>query len=257
MDFSELSNLRAGIMPFLAILGADLVSLFKTKITYGWLIIGIFLQFTRVLSTALIVGPALTIAEGFTDFIVIWSFVIIGITASTVSSEAGELADSIMSKSVKRHHYILAKFTSRIGYVLIIFFLVISVLVIGSLRGVNQIDYLRDGTRINYELLGVIAAILFVALTLTMLTALGVTLSNIITKGPIAIVSLLVIWYSMTLFFPIWDLEFLSPTYLVSLLPDVIQGLGFDDVWITVASYATITITAIIISTIIFSTKDL
>ncbi len=247
MDFLEQLNLRTRFMPFLAILQADLVPLFKTKITYVWLIIGSFLQVTRILSVAVYAGPAVSISEGFSDFILIWSFVIIGITASTVSSETGELADSIMSKSVQRHDYILAKFASRILYVLVIFFMIIGISVVGSVRMGGD----------EYELIGLISAIMFAALALVMLTSLGVALSTIISRGTIAIVSLLIIWYSMTLFFPVWDLEFLSPSYLVSLLPDVIEGLGFDEVRLTVVSYALITTYAIILSTIFFWKKDL
>lgn len=247
MDSLEQSNLRIRIMPFAAILLADLRSLFKTKITYGWLIAGSFLQVIRVLSLAPIAGPAVSITEGFSDFIVIWSFVIIGITASTVSSETGELADSIMSKSVKRHDYILAKYTSRILYVLTIYALIISISVVGSVR--------MGGDK--YDLVGLIGAVLIVALALVMLASLGVTLSTIISNGTIAIVSLLIIWYSMTLFFPVLDLEFLSPSYLVSLMPDVINGLGFDDVLNTVASYALITTALTLLSTAFFSVKDL
>ena len=69
------------------------------------------------------------VSSGLSDFIYIWSLVIIGLAASSVSSEAGELADSIMSKSVTRLDYVLAKFTSRIAYTLICFSVVTAVLV--------------------------------------------------------------------------------------------------------------------------------
>jgi hypothetical protein len=57
----------------------------------------------------------------------IWALVIIGLAASAVSSEAGELADSILSKSVTRLDYVLAKFTSRIAYTLVSFSIVTAV----------------------------------------------------------------------------------------------------------------------------------
>ena len=136
----------------------------------------------------------------------------IAVTASTVSSESGELADSIMSKSVKRHDYILAKFSARIMYVLTIYSAITSILVVGAVRLSEE----------DYELYGLIASILLVALTLVMLTTLGVTLSTFISNSVIAIVSLLILWYAMTFFFPVLDLELLSPGNILIVLPDII-----------------------------------
>ncbi|MHA1960971.1 MAG: ABC transporter permease [Candidatus Thorarchaeota archaeon] len=247
MDSLEQSSLRESVMPFLAIMQADLVSLFKTRITYGWLIIGIFLMFTRVLSVAPFAGIPAAVGEGLGDFIYIWSFLVIGIAASTVSSQSGELADSIMSKSVKRNDYIFAKFASRIIYVLAIYFTVTVVLVAGSLR----VDVGE------YDMIGLVASVLFVALAMTMLTTLGVTLSTFVSNSIVSIVSLLILWYSMTIFFPVFDLELLSPSYLVSLLPDIIQGVWNGEEWITASIFTFVTVYAVLLSAIYFSTKDL
>ena len=172
---------------------------------------------------------------------------IIGITASAVSSETGELADSIMSKSVKRHDYIMAKFTSRIMYVMTIYLLISGVLVGASMRMMDN----------DYDMNGLVAALLLVALALIMLTILGVTLSMVTSNTMISIVALLVLWYSMTIFLPLLDLEFMSPSSMMNELPDIIQGVWNGEEWKIAASFGGISIIAMALSVLYFSIKDL
>jgi hypothetical protein len=240
-------NFRELLMPYLTIVQADLVSLFKSRLTYGWLIAGIFLEVITVLTASIITPTSAVITQGLSFFIYIWSMLMISVTASTVSSESGELADSILSKSVKRHDYILAKFSARIMYVLTIYSSITAVLVVGAVRLSEE----------DYELYGLIASILIVALALVMLTTIGVTLSTFISNSVIAIVSLLILWYAMTFFFPVLDLELLSPGNILIVLPDIIQGIWTNDEWITVTSFALISLLSTAFTTIYFSTSDL
>ncbi|MCK4484445.1 MAG: hypothetical protein KAU89_06450, partial [Candidatus Thorarchaeota archaeon] len=154
MAFSEQYRYIELPMPFLAIVQVDLQNLFRSRITYGWLIVGVFLQVIRVLSAPWVIGTSIIVVQGLGDFIFIWSMLIIGITASAVSSETGEIADSIMSKSVTRHDYIMAKFTSRIMYVMTIYSLISAVLVGASMRMMEN----------DYDMNGLVAALLLVAL---------------------------------------------------------------------------------------------
>ena len=247
MDSSEQSSLKEALAPFSAIMQADLKSLFKSKITYGWLTAAIFLQVIRVLGTFPLETTSTVIAEGLSDFIYIWSMLVIGIAASAVASETGTLADSIMSKSVKRYEYILAKFSSRITYTIVIYSVITTVLMGASLKIVKN----------DYEIYGLIVSILFVALTLVMLTSIGVALSTVIPNTVIAIVVLLVSWYSMTFFLPILDLEFLSPSSLMNQLPDIIQGIWNGEEWKTAISFAAISLASTALSTLYFSKKDI
>jgi len=226
---------------------ADLLSLFRSKLTYGWLIAGLFLEVIRVLSSRSVGTTSGVISAGLSDFILIWSVIIIGLTASSVSSEAGEFADSIMSKSVTRFDYLFAKFSSRIVYVLTVFGAISSVLVFLSLKLVGN----------DYQTYGLTYSILVVALALVMLTTVGVALSTVAPNTIIAIIELLVIWYFMTFFFPITDLGFLSPSSLASGLPNNIRGVRSGNEWETVLGYAAISVAATGLSTIYFYMKDI
>ena len=119
------------------------------------------------------------IAEGLSDFIYIWSMMIIGLAASAVASEAGEFADSTMSKSVKRYEYILATFSSRIIYVTVMYSVITTVLVGLSIKMAQN----------DHEMYGLLASVIFIALTLIMLTTIGLTLSTVISNTVIAIVT--------------------------------------------------------------------
>ena len=239
--------IRQRVTPFLAIMQADLKSVMKTRITYGWLIAGMFIHVMTLLGAVAFVDTSTIIVQVFSTFTTIWSFLIIAISASAVSSEAGEIADSIMSKSIKRYDYILAKFASRISYVMLIFFAFVAVIVGISLRMAEN----------THEVNGLIATILFVALLLIMLTTLGVSLSTVTSNTIISVISLLILWAAMITFFPVLDLGLVAPTELMLVLQDVMRDVWTGDEWIPAVVYSTVTLLSIVFSTLYFSIKDL
>ena len=225
---------------------ADLSSLFKSKLTYGWLIAALFLEVVRVLGGMSRGNTSNVIGAGFSDFLLIWSLIIIGLTASAVSSEAGEFADSIMSKSVTRFDYLFAKFSARILYVLSIFAVVALVLVGLSITLLNA----------DYTVYGLTFSILLVILALVTLTIMGVAVSAVAPNTIVAIISLLVIWYFMTFLFAPIQLDVLSPGSLASGLPMDIKGVWSADEWKTVVGYFSISLVATTLATAYFYIKD-
>jgi len=246
MGSSERSNLKEKITPFLAMTQADLEGMVKSKIVWGWIVAALFLEVIRILSSRTM-EASFTITEGLSDFIFIWSMIIIGITGSAVSSESGELADSLLSKAVKRHEYILAKFCSRVALVFTIYLGISTVLAGLTMRiGVNDI-----------EIYGLSFSILVVALVLIMLTTMGVTFSTIFPNTIVSIVALLVVWYSMTFFFSLIDeIKFLSPSYLIGELPKIIQGNWSGTEWKIVSGFSLMCIGFLAVSLLYFSRKD-
>ncbi|MGA2664161.1 MAG: hypothetical protein ABSF83_04380 [Nitrososphaerales archaeon] len=235
-----------GLAPFWAIAQADLGSLFRSRLTYGWLLAAVFIQVVRTLGS----GAAATssvVPSGLSDLVYIWSLVLIGLAASSVSSEAGELADSIMSKSVTRLDYILAKFTSRIAYALVCFSVVTVVLVGLSLR--------LDVS--DYNTAGLIEAVLLVALALVALTTLGVGLSVALRNTVMAMVTLLVLWYAMTFFFPILGLDALSPGSMLGDLPTIVRGSWTTSDWESVAGFLAISVASTALASAYFHVKDI
>jgi ABC-2 type transport system permease protein len=247
MVSSERHSLGAALAPFLAIVEADLRSLFRSKITYGWLLAAVFIQVVVTLGSRLDGTTSNVVSSGLSDFVYLWSLVIIGLTASSVSSEAGELADSVMSKSITRLDYVFAKFASRIAYTLIGFSVITAVLVGLTLR--------LDVS--DYNALGLASAVFLVALALVMLSALGVGLSVAMPSTVTAIVTLLVLWYSMTFFFPVVGLGLLSPGTMVSKLPDIVKGTWSWGDWETVVGFVAISGASTALSSAYFYLKDI
>lgn len=247
VDSSGQPDKGVGLGPFWAIVQADLGSLFRSRTTYGWLLAAVFIQVVRTLGSRGTGTLSAVVSSGLSDFVYVWALVIIGLAASSVSSEAGELADSIMSKSVTRLDYILAKFASRVSYTLVTFSVVTAVLVGLGLR-------LEAG---DYDVLGLAGAILLVALALVALTALGVGFSVAMPNTVVAIVTLLVLWYSMTVVFPAIDLGLLSPGSLLGMLPGVVKGMWSQEGWETVAGFATLSMASVALSSAYFHMKDI
>jgi len=233
--------------PFWAIVQADLRGLFRSRLTYGWVLAAVFIQVVRTLGSHGTGAVSDVVSSGLSDFVYIWALVLIGLTASSVSSEAGELADSIMSKSVTRSDYVLAKFAARITYTLVTFSVVVAVLVGLSIR-------LEAG---GYDAFGLTLAILMVALALVTLTALGVGFSVAMPSSVTSIVALLVLWYSMTVLFPVVGLGLLSPGNLLGLLPGLIGGKFGWDVWQTAAAFAATSVASAALSSAYFYLKDI
>jgi hypothetical protein len=247
VDSSGRPDRGAAAGPFWAIVQADLRSLFRSRTTYGWLLAAVFIQVVRTLGSHGSETVSDVISSGMGDFIYIWALVIIGLSASSVSSEAGELADSIMSKSVTRTDYVLAKFAARITYSLVTFSVVSAVLVGLSLK-------LEVG---DYDALGLTTAILLLALALVTLTALGVGFSVAMPSSVTAIVALLVLWYSMTVLFPVVGLGLLSPGSLLGMLPELARGMFGWEVWETAAAFAAVSVASTALSSAYFYLKDI
>jgi hypothetical protein len=224
----------------------DLGSVLRNRITIAWLSAAVFIQVVRTLGSTG-TGTASVVSSGLSDFVYIWSLVIIGLTASAVSSEAGELADSIMSKSVTRLDYVLAKFFSRAAYVLICFSLTTAMLVGLSLK--------LDVS--SYDPAGLVAAVLLVALMLVALTALGVGLSVAMPSTVTAMVTLLVLWYSMTLFFPAVGLGAVSPGAVAGRLSDIIAGGWAWGDWESVGGFLAVAGASVGLASAYFSAKDI
>ena len=245
MGSSGQSEGEFALGPFWAIVRADLRGLFRSRITYGWLLAAFFIQVIRTLGSR---GTPLSevVPSGLGDFVYIWALVIIGLSASSVSSEAGELADSVMSKSVTRWDYVLAKFASRVSYTLLTFSMVTAALVGLGVK-------LEVG---DYDPLGLTTSVLLVALALVMLTTMGVGLSVTMSNTVVAIVTLLVLWYAMTVLFPVAGLGVLSPGSLQGMLPDLVRGVWSSE-WESAVGFGAISVGSVALSAVYFHLKDI
>jgi hypothetical protein len=72
-----------------------------------------------------------------------------------------------------------------------------------------------------------------------------------------AIVTLLVLWYFMTIFFPVLGLDLLSPGNLLSNVPDIIKGVWSWGDWETLIGFVAISGVSTTLSSAYFYMKDI
>lgn len=173
-----------------------------------------------VLAAAADEEPASEILRGWLQVAVVPSaIVVIVLSAATVSSESGVVADSILSKAVTRYEYILAKLSSRVITVSFIY-LVVTVPTAYLVARYAE----RDVT-----VTGVVLTILSLGVILVFLTTLGITFSSFIGNTPISIALLLVLVSMQSAIFQLLGVDYLSPS---NVLDDMLPALkGESQAW--------------------------
>jgi hypothetical protein len=153
-------------------------------------------------------------ADTLAAFPIVWSTFIIVICSGAVSSEAGVVADSILSKAVTRYHYILAKFSSRL----------VAMVSVYALVAVTTAYLLAQNAEDDFSTAGVVWGILSVGMMVTLLTSLSISFSTLFERTLVALVVVWVIWYVAGGLLALFQLEFLSPIDIMENMPATLRG---------------------------------
>jgi len=113
-------------MAWTALIKADLLALSKSWVLRGWLIALAATQFfglmMAVMGNRMQPVPASTVVSGaLLGFLLVWSAVIVVLSAGSISLEADIVSDSVLSRSCTRTQYITAKLAARLLVVLAIY----------------------------------------------------------------------------------------------------------------------------------------
>lgn len=201
-------------MPFLALLEADLANRTRSWVMRIWSGLMVMLSLLT-LPDGLAEGRAAEALAGLLGtFPLIWSTFVIIVSSGAISSEAGVVADSILSKAVTRYEYVLAKITSRLLTVLGLYLLVVLPPVYIILRASQ--DSLSGS--------GVAWAVLLVAMMLVLLTSMTVAFSALFNRTLAAIVVSWMLWYVASNVFALLGARYLAPLQIIDGLPDMLQG---------------------------------
>lgn len=194
-------------------------------------------------------GPASEALAGLLSaYPLLWSTVAILISAGAVSSEAGVVADSILSKAVTRYEYILAKMVARLLTVVGLFVSVAipAAVLIGRVEGS---DLARTG---------VVWSIVLIAAILALITSLAVTFSTLFNRTLVAVVVTWFLWYISNFIFAVLEIEEFSPVHVVEQLPLMLQGdYHAPDLWRTLALFSGTAGAVISLAVQHFARKDL
>jgi len=139
---------------------------------------------------------------------------IIVLTVSSIASERGTLADSVLSRGISRYQYFLAKWHARLVVVLMTFgVLGVSVLVSSSFMLNEDISWS-----------GCVVGLISVGAILFAITSWGVTIGALCNSTVMGITILWLVLYGTGFVFSMLPAPFPSPDRTLSLLPQVLRG---------------------------------
>ena len=220
---------------------------FKQAIQKLWILALFFIVLSGITSTLDIAITSSTVLFIFVFF----GTMVASIPAdSCISGEIGGLADSLLSKSVKRWQYVLSKFVSQILVVFIVYASSFGI-IIGVLEVLNLVPLLFDYCQ-YMSVLGL------VALVLTMFTSFGVLFSTIFPKPIFSIIASLILWFFLIFMFSVgpW-VSIYSPVSLIDNLGPILLDTWDVDLWKIALFNSVPIVVCIIAATIIFYQKDL
>ncbi len=230
------------------LLNFEMRSLLRSRLLLGWLAAAMLVGFFLFMNANAQTGGVESVAQSLSlSFVLFWSLFIIALSAASVSSELGGVADSILSKAVKRYEYIASKILSRVGITLIVFGLVSAVWIAISVRA-----FAWEGNTG-----GLVTGLLLVALSLAWLAALGILMSVLLPKTMYSFVATLAVWFGYPLLLSSAGLEEYSPTYAANAMVSIIGGTATADLALVSAVHIATMIAFAALSFVVFYRRDL
>jgi hypothetical protein len=235
-------------MAFQALVEEDLNSLVRSWAVRIWLGLMIAHMMIVVVSSAYEGTAADSLAGLLATFPLIWSIFVIINSAGAVSSEAGVVADSILSKAVTRYDYILAKLASRL-------LMVIGLYTTIALSGAYLISRYASGP---LPRTGTAWGILLIGMTLVLLTTISVALSTLFNRTMVALVVAWALWYAASGITALFKVSYLSPIHIADRLPVILLG-QYDAVhpWRILIGFTALSAVVVAGAVIHFAHKDL
>jgi ABC-2 type transport system permease protein len=141
---------------------------------------------------------------------------IIILTAGSISSEMGTLADSVLSRGISRRQYFLGKWHARLVTVVLTFFLLAALVLAGTLF------LLHDDT---ISLSGSLMALAAVAALLAVVITCGVTVSAISSSTVLGIAVVWLFLYGGAFVLSLMPASWPAPDRALATLPTILCGL--------------------------------
>jgi ABC-2 type transport system permease protein len=217
------------LLPYWAVFQMDLHQTLQSWVYRVWVLlsalaaVGYLLYRFGAYRESGMVQPASDLMSDLLRWTVLGSVtLIIILTAGSISSERGTMADSVLSRGISRYQYFLGKWTSRLTSVLGTFFLLASVVLIGSFC------LLHDD---NLSPIGSVVALLTVAALLMIVITCGVTISAISNSTLLSVAVLWLVLYGTGFVLHLLPETYPSPDRALHHLPNILRG-HYD--WATV-----------------------
>jgi ABC-type transport system involved in multi-copper enzyme maturation permease subunit len=208
-------------LPYWAVFQADLRQTLRSWVYRFWVLVsvlaavGYLLYRVGVYREAGIIQPASTLISDLLRWTVLGSVtLIVVVTAGSISSERGTMADSVLSRGISRYQYFCGKWHARLAAVLGTF------LVLGTAALAGSFLFLHE----DLSLMGSLVALLTVAALLTAVVSFGVTVSAIFNSTVLGIAVLWMLLYGAGFALSLLPARYPSPDRVLGNLPHVLRG---------------------------------
>jgi ABC-type transport system involved in multi-copper enzyme maturation permease subunit len=197
------------LLPYLAVFQADVRQTLHSWVYRTWVLLSLVVAFGYLLyrfgayHEAQIYPSASHLMSDLLRWTTLGSItLIIILTAGSISSELGTLADSVLSRGISRHQYFLGKWHARLITVLVTFFLLGLLVLAGSVFLLRDRDISLTGSLVA---LGTVAALLLVVITC------GVTISALCSSTVLGIAAVWLALYGVSFCLSLMPASWPSP----------------------------------------------
>jgi hypothetical protein len=208
-------------LPYWAVFQADMQQTMRSWVYRVWVLVSMlaavgYLLYRFGLShEAGIVQPASRLIADLLRWTLLGSVsLIVVLTAGSISSERGTMADSVLSRGISRHQYFLGKWHSRLTTVLLTFLSMSLVVLVGSVFLLHE----------DVSFTGSLVALATVCALLTAVITCGVTVSAICNSTLLGIALLWVILYGGGFSLALLPARYPSPDRALGWLPYILRG---------------------------------
>ena len=208
-------------LPYWAVLRTDVRQTFRSWVYRLWVVVtilaagGFLLYRFGVHREAGLTQPAAVHTSDLLRAVALGSLaLIVVLCVSSISSERGTLADSVLSRGISRYQYFLAKWHAR-TIVVVFTFAAMASAMLGAFHFLLTDDL---------SLGGCVAAVVTISALLAAVVAMGVAVGSVSNSTVVGITALWIALYGSGLLMSLLPTTFPTPEKALSRLPYVLQG---------------------------------
>jgi ABC-2 type transport system permease protein len=202
-------------LPYWAVFQADVHQALRSWVYRVWVLVSLMATVGYLVHEAGIIQPASLLISDLLRWTVYGSAaLIVVLTAGSISSERGTMADSVLSRGISRYQYFMGKWHARLATVLCTY------LFLGLLALVSALFLLHE----DLSLPGSLVALVTVAAILAAIITCGVAVSAIANSTVVGIAILWVVLYGGGFALSLLPPRYPSPDRALQRLPHILQG---------------------------------
>ena len=242
-------------LPYWAVLQADMRQTFHSWVYRAWVMlcllaaVGYLVYRFGAYREAGMVQPATDLMSDLLRWTVFGSVtLIIVLTAGSITSERGTLADSVLSRGISRYQYFLGKWHARVATMLGTFGAFCLIVLVGSFFLLHDENLSLTGSLVA---MGVVAALLAAVITC------GVTISAICNSTVLGIAVLWLVVYGAGFILSLLPASYPSPDRALKSLPDILRN-SYDTQMVSRVAVGAIAASALaaVIGLVCFARRD-